>query len=159
MVEPSARILRLHQSSLDFATADITDLESTSALVPLQQVDYVERCTCPLSRIGSRCQSCAEHYTSDPSYGGEFSHCVNCFCNFQSSLCHPASGVCLDCASNTRGDNCEMCPEGYDRTFPVSFLPCDTCAMGYFSTGSGTCVCKFVFCIVVDYSCLCSSVL
>lgn len=148
-VEPSQRVVRLHQSSLDFATDNVTDPSSSPALFPLQEVNYVERCTCPSSRVGSVCQGCSEGYTFDPSFGGEFAHCVRCFCNFRSTSCDPVSGVCANCTANTGGDRCEICAEGFDRVLPISFLPCDQCAPGLFAAGNGSCIRKDPICYMV----------
>ncbi len=146
-VEPSQRAFRLYGSSLDFAaTNNATDPSSGTSpallLLPLQEVGYVERCSCPASRTGSLCQGCADGYTLDPSFGGEFAYCVQCFCNFRSQSCDPVSGVCSNCSANTGGERCEVCENGFDRTLPISFLPCDRCALGFFDAGNGSCLRK-----------------
>ncbi len=136
-------MIRLHHASLDYATRNSTHLAAT----PLAPVNYVESCTCPSSRTGSRCQSCADTFTINPPYGGEFAHCVKCFCNFHSTRCDPGGGDCSDCTGNTRGGNCEDCLVGYARRIQTSIFQCDVCAAGYYNTGNGTCVGKWVWCL------------
>jgi len=136
----SARRIRLHHASLDYATKNSTHL----AVTPLVPVNYVERCTCPASRTGSSCQSCADTFTINPPYGGEFGHCVPCFCNFRSSECDPVGGACFDCTGNTHGDNCENCLQGYARRFPSSVYQCEICDTGYYDLGNGTCAGKVI---------------
>lgn len=41
------------------------------------------------------------------------STCQSCDCNGNSDTCDPITGVCIDCQSNTGGDNCEICEDGY----------------------------------------------
>ena len=106
---------------------------------PLEEVDYVERCSCPSNRIGANCETCAEGYTTDPAFGGEFALCVRCFCSFHSSTCDPMSGVCTNCTGNTMGRDCEQCVEGYDRAQPLTILPCDGCADGFWDS-TGVCI-------------------
>lgn len=143
-MESSQRVLRLHQSTLNFATDNITDLTSTSALLPLQPVNYVERCNCSQRRTGSICQSCADGFTFDPSFGGEFSRCTPCHCGFTSNDCDPVSGVCRNCEGNTFGSDCQFCVEGYNRTrFPLAIGVCDICALGYFDARNETCIRKW----------------
>ena len=132
--------LRLHSSSLSFA---VNDLNSSFALQPIETISYVERCTqCPSSRTGDRCDRCVEGHTTDPSNGGEFSRCVDCFCNFHSEVCHPASGECSNCSENTFGADCEQCLPGYSRLMPLTLLPCDQCADGFWDPSNGSCIRK-----------------
>ena len=138
--DPSQRVLRLHQSSLDFATSNVS--AESAVLDPPQAVSYVEVCACPDSRTGDVCQTCSEGYTVDPSFGGEFEFCVACFCSFVSETCDPLSGVCA-CAGNTEGKRCEDCVEGYGRRLDFPFFFCDVCGDGYFDeAGNGSCVRK-----------------
>lgn len=74
---------------------------------------HVEECTCPDGRIGRTCAWCAEGWTRDPPNSGEFSACVRCFCWGHSDMCHPETGVCINCMDNTHGDKCDTCQPGY----------------------------------------------
>ena len=54
------------------------------------------------------------------------------------------SGVCSNCTANTFGADCEICLPGYARLMPLTLLPCDQCADGYWDSASnGTCSRKF----------------
>ncbi len=129
--------LRLHSSTLNFATTNSST--EGPALRPLHQVAYVERCSCPSNRIGGNCEGCADGYTTDPPFAGEFALCVRCYCSYQSTTCDSVSGVCSNCTGNTIGTQCEECMEGYDRAQSLTVLPCDRCAAAYTDNGSGLC--------------------
>ena len=129
--------LRLYSSSLNFATSNSSS--DGPAEQPLQDVMYVEQCTCPTNRIGPNCETCANGYTTDPPFGGEFALCVRCFCSFHSDSCDPVSGECSNCTVNTMGRDCEQCVEGYGRAQPLTILPCDRCVEGYWDSGNGVC--------------------
>ena len=133
--------LRLYSSSLSFAVNKPT---SRFALQPLQPVPYIEHCTgCPSSRMGDRCEQCTEGHSTDPSNGGEFSRCVECFCNFHSDTCHSTSGECFNCTGNTFGVDCERCLTGYARQMPLTLLPCDQCDDRFWDPNqNGTCIRK-----------------
>ena len=104
------------------------DPTSDFVVDPLENVNYVEECiTCPKGRTGSRCESCAPGYTTDPANGGEFALCVKCFCSFMpSSSCDPVTGVCFNCTGNTEGDKCERCMAGFFRM--ALFEDCVNCS-------------------------------
>lgn len=68
---------------------------------------------------GRSCDRCQPGYWSFPL-------CRPCECNGLAELCHPDTGVCLDCREHSTGDFCESCVEGYYGD-PVSREPCDPC--------------------------------
>ena len=122
--------------SLGYATTSLSDPFIT---VPPKQVNYVERCDCPLNRRGPRCENCSPGYTTDPSFGGEFARCVRCFCNFHSASCDPVSGECFDCGDNTEGPDCEKCVAGYFRESGLRTDPCVQCECSETGTEGGAC--------------------
>ena len=134
--------LRLYAASLNFATTNSSS--DGPAEEPLQEVMYVEQCSCPSNRIGANCETCANGYTIDPPFGGEFARCVRCFCSFHSDSCDPVSGECSNCTENTMGPDCEQCVEGYSRAQPLTILPCDRCVEGYWDSGDGVCTREFI---------------
>ena len=120
----TARVVRLFQTALDFAT-DLPGDQYTEQ--PLHNISYVELCSCPKNRLGLHCGACTPGYTTDPSFGGEFARCVRCFCNFHSNTCHPETGVCFNCTDNTVGESCEQCREGYYRPTSLAIDGCVAC--------------------------------
>ena len=120
----TARTVWLFQTALDFATDSPQD---EFAEQPLRSVSYVEECSCPRNRLGSRCGVCAPGYRTDRPLAGEFALCVRCFCNFHSSSCDPETGVCLNCTGNTVGPSCEMCLDGYYRPSHIIIDSCVEC--------------------------------
>ena len=62
------------------------------------------------------------------------------------------SGVCFNCTGNSGGEQCEVCEEGFDRVLPITFLPCDVCASGFFEAGNGSCIRKLFVCDSVHVS-------
>ena len=50
----------------------------------------------------------------------------------------------MNCTGNTMGGDCERCVDGYDRTQPLTILPCDRCAEGYWDSGGGVCTREWV---------------
>ena len=122
--------------SLGYATNEASD---PFALVPLKPVKYVERCDCPPNREGPLCENCSPGYTTDPSLGGEFAHCVRCFCNYHSSSCDPNTGECFNCSDNTEGPDCERCISGYFRNTSLRTDSCILCECSVSGTVGGAC--------------------
>ncbi|RVE42173.1 hypothetical protein evm_013174 [Chilo suppressalis] len=83
---------------------------------------HVEQCVCPRGYIGTSCEDCAPGFTRYES-GLYLEHCGPCECNGHSSMCHPETGVCLDCQHNTYGDNCDQCKPGYKRDRANNCVP------------------------------------
>ena len=77
----------------------------TSVLPPAQvkMATNVENCTCPAEYVGLSCETCASGFTRATAFGGAYDTCVPCECNNHSAVCHPESGVCIDCQHNTTG--------------------------------------------------------
>ena len=116
------RYFNLTYVKLPYATKNHTHF---NVINPLQSAPVGENCICPVERSGERCHYCSEMYTQDPSYGGEFSVCVRCYCYGLTNMCDPVSSICINCANNSAGTHCQNCAEGYyqnQTTFQC--LPC-----------------------------------
>ncbi|XP_068617476.1 basement membrane-specific heparan sulfate proteoglycan core protein isoform X3 [Battus philenor] len=74
---------------------------------------HVEQCVCPVGYIGTSCENCAPGYTRSLYRGLYLKHCELCECNQHSTMCHPETRECYDCADNTAGPSCEYCKQGY----------------------------------------------
>ena len=142
--------VQLCSVSLGYATNEDSDPYISS---PPKNVNYVEQCSCPLNREGPRCENCALGYTTDPSFGGEFSRCVRCFCNFHSDSCDPVSGECFNCSDNTRGADCELCALGYFRDSNLRTDGCIKCNCNPLGTEGGVCSTVSEVCVTL---CICA---
>ncbi|XP_045541991.1 basement membrane-specific heparan sulfate proteoglycan core protein isoform X1 [Papilio machaon] len=74
---------------------------------------HVEQCVCPDGYIGTSCENCAPGYTRSMERGFYLKLCEPCECNGHSTMCHPETRECYDCADNTDGPSCENCKPGY----------------------------------------------
>ena len=71
--------------------------------------------TCPEGTTGSQCDVCIVGYYGNPKNNRP---CQKCNCSSNNDLtvpgnCHNVTGRCSNCLSNTEGNNCEMCAEGF----------------------------------------------
>lgn len=69
---------------------------------------------CDLISGDCLCRSNINSRTCDRCHSGmyQFPRCVSCRCNAHAAECEDATGVCIDCKDNTRGDNCDSCVDG-----------------------------------------------
>lgn len=79
---------------------------------------------------GLSCESCAggtfrSNLTSNP-----FDGCSPCDCNGRAQLCHPDTGICLDCQPGTTGVHCESCAAN------VQEPNCDMCQPDHYGFGT-----------------------
>ncbi|KAJ9584666.1 hypothetical protein L9F63_020991, partial [Diploptera punctata] len=72
----------------------------------------VEQCQCPIGYRGLSCEDCEVGYTR--TEGGLYlGTCEPCQCYGHSNECDPETGICMNCADHTTGDQCDICEEGY----------------------------------------------
>ena len=101
--------------SLPYAT---NNTKHSDVILPLIPAPIIESCDCPASRIGHKCDFCAQNFTQEPASLAttefyEFAHCGNCFCHYFSHTCDPINGACFNCSNNRAGPYCEKCASGY----------------------------------------------
>lgn len=49
-----------------------------------------------------------------------------CQCNGRTDKCHPETGICIDCGSNTAGTHCDLCASGFYGD-PMNGEVCRSC--------------------------------
>ncbi|XP_056620180.1 laminin subunit alpha-4 isoform X1 [Triplophysa dalaica] len=108
------------------------------------------RCICQEGYAGQYCERCAPGYYGNPMQVGN--SCKKCDCNGNSdpnlifNECNNVTGRCLNCWSNTAGDNCERCAPGFYGD-AISAKDCRECQCNKCGTAScddrtGVCHCK-----------------
>ncbi|XP_065835241.1 laminin subunit alpha-1-like [Oscarella lobularis] len=70
-------------------------------------------CLCKDNFTGERCHLCKSGFKRELVNGNESIPCVPCECNGHSFVCHPITGVCMNCSNNTVGNFCEECEDGF----------------------------------------------
>ncbi|XP_068166380.1 multiple epidermal growth factor-like domains protein 9 [Antennarius striatus] len=106
--------------------------DSFGAVTPL--CDSSGTCECKTGVYGPKCDECHPGFFHFSVTG-----CRPCQCHTHTNLCHPQSGVCLNCEDNTRGSNCEECMPGFYRSPDLDLTKaCAQCPCSN-STSTGTC--------------------
>nr|XP_019957893.1 PREDICTED: multiple epidermal growth factor-like domains protein 9 [Paralichthys olivaceus] len=91
-------------------------------------------CVCKTGVYGPKCDECHPGFFHFSSTG-----CRPCQCHNHTTLCHPQSGVCLNCGANTQGINCEECKPAFYRSPGAALTEaCAPCPCSN-STSTGTC--------------------
>ena len=74
--------------------------------------------------LGPFCDECMDGYHR--LSGNPVDDCLPCECNNLANTCNITTGVCINCTSNSEGDQCEQCQSGYygDPTTDVECLQC-----------------------------------
>lgn len=122
-------------------------------------------CVCQHSTMGTNCELCLPLFNNKPWAPGTDSsanQCEACECNNHAESCVynsiSNSGVCVDCAENTQGNQCQLCLPlfynslGVPMNSPDPCLPCDCDLSGVTDGGicvsmgsnAGQCSCKSV---------------
>ena len=99
-------------------------------------------CLCKDNFTGERCHLCKSGFKREVVNGNESIPCVPCECNGHSSVCHPMTGVCMNCSNNTVGNFCEECEDGFFRD-ALSGGSCQACMCNH-PLGSNSIVCDKV---------------
>ena len=120
-------------------------------------------CICQHNTMGTNCEQCLPLFNNkhwEPGTNSSANQCEACECNNHAESCVYSStsnsGVCVDCAENTQGEQCQLClPYFYNSLgvpidSPDPCLPCDCDSSGVIDGGScvsqgsnaGQCSCK-----------------
>nr|XP_026490200.1 basement membrane-specific heparan sulfate proteoglycan core protein isoform X1 [Vanessa tameamea] len=141
-----------YTSNTDVASIESASIDTAEPDGDGPMAQHVEQCQCPMGYVGTSCEDCAPGYTRSSS-GLYLEHCGLCDCNGHSTMCHPETGVCYDCADNTAGPNCEFCKDGFQQDqnnncVPIDNTPrpficnCDPRGESLPCDSSGRCQCK-----------------
>ncbi|XP_069692113.1 basement membrane-specific heparan sulfate proteoglycan core protein isoform X26 [Periplaneta americana] len=96
------------EAALVQVTLDIAEERNTGQ----ERALAVEQCQCPVGHRGLSCEDCDVGYTR--SDGGLYlGNCEPCNCHGHSYECDPDSGICINCADHTTGDQCDACESGF----------------------------------------------
>lgn len=124
-------------------------------------------CVCAHNTTGNQCEQCLPLFNNKPWVPGTITSanpCEMCQCNGHAVSCvfnaTGQTGICVDCADNTLGAQCESCqdffyrPSGISQGSPNACQPCSCLAAGVTDSGdcqrgdntdgsgSGQCSCK-----------------
>lgn len=90
----------------------------------------VEQCFCPAGYTGLSCESCTNGYIRQDDPIANVHRCVPCPCNYHSEECDAITKKCLNCKDHTKGDQCQLCSDGWhgDATRGTTHdcIPCDS---------------------------------
>ncbi|XP_038603188.1 laminin subunit alpha-1 [Tachyglossus aculeatus] len=151
---------RYYYSIKDISIGGMCICYGHASSCPWDETTKKLQCQCEHNTCGESCNTCCPGYHQQPWRPGTISSgntCEECNCHNKAADCYYdqsvaeqkksvniagefiGGGVCLNCAQNTAGINCETCIDGYYRPHKVSpyennpCLPCDCDPFGSLS--------------------------